>query len=132
MAEYIEGLNIEKEKQQLAELLTTGPNKEYVWDIVTALRGPDDDNEKIKLATTAVIRWHTLKLTKNSPSIHSYGELFKGITENKVFVHNGSFVCPDSDELVEIRLNYGTHSHFFTHARAAFEALGLNWGSVNS
>lgn len=35
--------------------------RKYLWDVLTSLRGPDDDNTFLKQATTAVIRYHTLE-----------------------------------------------------------------------
>jgi hypothetical protein len=81
-----------------------------LWSILTALRGPDDGDAEAKVATTGVIRNH---LGLN--------------TEIWRFV-----VCKDKQTYAELRQKCEfTSSHFFSHARIAFQALGLKWNEVN-
>jgi len=82
-----------------------------MWDILTALRGPDFDNsESIKRATTAVIRHR-----------------FLANTPNYFFVSIGE----DGQHLVEKRVNCESNYHFINHAKSAFRALGLKWDETN-
>lgn len=83
-----------------------------VWDVLTALRGPDSGEYRIKIATTCVIR-HTL------------------MGHNQLF---GYDINPDSDSLASIRISLneeGGLNHFVLHAKRAFEALGLTWTIAN-
>jgi hypothetical protein len=87
---------------------TSNRERHEVWSILSALRGPDDNNSVLKEATTAVIRRHLL------------GEL----ADN----YGDSFI--DSPDSVKIRIS-ATRSHFIDHARLAFAALDLKWGKLN-
>jgi hypothetical protein len=90
-----------------------------LWNILTALRGPDTEDplEELKRATTSVIR------TKI------------GILP----CANGATTVPDdSEELVKARMDYvqartkHTYSyHFGNHAMNAFHSLGLRWDTLN-
>ncbi|HWY36161.1 MAG TPA: hypothetical protein VNX68_16065 [Nitrosopumilaceae archaeon] len=88
-----------------------------LWDILTALRGPDNEDRTIKDEITAVIR------NKALPSCDKYGAI----------------VCSDAPDSGRIRYAIHTkaiveHSdiiHFFFHAKRAFNALGLKWEEVN-
>ncbi len=80
-----------------------------VWNVVTALRGPDDRDGKS--ATTGVIRQAV------------YGRGFaRGLA------------CDDTEDRVAIRQKLATAEgagHFAGHAERAFHALGLKWGENN-
>lgn len=100
------------------------PEGGELWDILTALRGPDNHDVLLKEATTAVIRWK-LGLPANS----------KG---NNV---GGATVNEDNSGFAELRRGIvaGIYSpdkplqfHFIHHARAAFQALGMSWDRVNT
>lgn len=82
-----------------------------LWAVLSALRGPDNGDWKLKVATTAVIR-HKLGLEKS----------------------NGQFVVMEDTELaVDYRKNLGDdNSHFVSHAQRAFKALGLKWDALNT
>lgn len=86
---------------------------EDLWNVLSALRGPDaEDNHELKLATTGVIRYHFLGKTRGSM--------------------HGSTVLPDTEEAAKLRRQYtNVWSHFISHAKDAFEALGLKWDEVN-
>lgn len=96
------------------KLLADGYKGQDLWNILTALRGPDEvDSLHWKASTTGVIR-HTLGLKNNDVA---------GFLSNE-----------DSLSFVGTRtVDESEHSHHFTsHARYAFESLGLNWDEVNS
>lgn len=90
---------------------------EILWDVLTALRGPDDENENDKRATTEVIRY---RLFGNAGRESSDGQ------RNL----NGCLYGPDSESYVKIRERLPP-SHFKGHAKKAFDALGLSWREVN-
>jgi hypothetical protein len=82
-----------------------------LWYILTALRGPDFEVQAdfAKDSTTAIIRRHALPRT-------GYGT-----------THRDEFVFATwRKEKID-----GDSFHFFTHAQAAFVALGLKWNEVN-
>jgi hypothetical protein len=85
-----------------------------LWDVLTALRGPDSRDRKVKYATTAVIR--------------SAAFPKRPCEERSVF-------GKDSDELVKRRSSLFSkkldNNHFREHVRDAFTALGLTIGGVN-
>lgn len=89
--------------------------RKEMWDILTALRGPDNENSQEKSATTAVIRYMLL------------GEKTYKTISKLALVH------PDSKEKADYRYNYkkGILGHFGIHAVEAFTALGLKWDEVN-
>ena len=73
-----------------------------IWDILTALRGPDDEDEEVKQATTAVIRNAALGYL----SVQRMGA-----------VYNLEDVVRLSGE--------GRFGHFASHVRRAAAALDL-------
>ncbi len=94
--------------------------KVALWDVLTALRGPDysgpeDVHEAadLKTATTCVVR-DALGLTPAR-------------------FETGFSSHPDELLLASVRcvLNEKPSSHFVAHARRAFDALGLAWLRVN-
>lgn len=101
-------------KQIVKFLNEAGPESRELWDVLTALRGPDNNREIDKNAATAVIR-------------HAVG--LKGYTRDYSFV-----VLPDSVQSAEQRQVLEREivdSHFRRHAQLAFEALELKWDEVN-
>lgn len=91
-----------------------------LWDVLTALRGPDNEDKNIKRATTQVLRW---KLLGKDPNMN---------------IFSGSFVGPDDEGSRRLRIFLSGPSgaielsHFRVHAKRAFAALGLKWGEVNT
>lgn len=84
-----------------------------LWDILSALRGPDDQNAEMKAATTAVIRC----------------KLFGAYTIDGIADAN-----IDTEEKAESRKRWVVSSisdHFIFHARSAFAALGMVWAQKN-
>lgn len=90
----------------------TGTGNCPLWDVISALRGPDkDEMSMVKDATTSVIR-HKL-----------------GISE-----YIGLIVRPDTETAAQVRRNidsYMADYHFVFHAKRAFGALGLKWDELN-
>ncbi len=101
------------------QLLDRGLSGQQLWDVVSALRGPDNGLWDLKDATTNVIRY-TLGFRQTT--------LHRGVTLEAQNV----FCCnPDSEIFVEIRKNINLFGHFESHCKKAFDALGLKWTEVN-
>jgi hypothetical protein len=81
-----------------------------LWNVLSALRGPDyGDSQKTKAATTAVIRHHAL----GDSAVED-------------------FALSRSDTLSSVNLRRKMSGlHFTEHAVDAFLALGLNWHELN-
>lgn len=94
------------------KLLADSYKGQDLWNILTALRGPDNKDERLKEATTGVLR-HKLWLDDWSIGL---------------FVSN-----PDEQAFLEIRkqIDIGQNSHFTRHIMAAFKSIGLQWNEVN-
>lgn len=93
--------------------LNTNSEGFKLWSVLTALRGPDNDDEVVKKATTAVIRWKV------------------GIPKDN---SGGAVVNADSSEYKNIRVGLTSEfcsPHFLVHVQNAFTALGLEWSGVN-
>ncbi|MFI5355197.1 MAG: hypothetical protein ACHQX0_06260 [Desulfobaccales bacterium] len=100
----------------------------HLWDILSALRGPDDGNEDLKVATTAVIRY-----TVFGPGLRDMGMVClpdSGASLRTRQSFNEFGQAFDKDGQV-INPNRFENIHFFGHARRAFKALGLDWDRVN-
>lgn len=82
-------------------------------DVLSALRGPDNQNYKAKLATTCIIR-----------------RAFLGDEHRKSHQNNWEVGDQDSEVLLKTRKSL-KESHFSRHAAFAFDALGLYWNDVN-
>lgn len=105
-----------REDLNTIEQLLMGRNGKQLWDILTALRGPDKDNDYYKNATTSLIRRRAF------PKLFVDGSAF------------GSMACTavDRQDLVEYRLTFDpAYNHFRCHVMWAFDALGLSWNVVN-
>jgi hypothetical protein len=92
--------------------------KRMLWDVLTALRGPDEEAvadcnggripaNLVKDATTAVIR--------DAVFSHDAGMLI------------GVIIQSDCEESRHVRSAMRVLKHFENHARCAFRALGLEW-----
>ena len=79
-----------------------------IWDILTALRGPDNYDHDLKKATTGLVR----------------KAVFGSIDLPMAIVTPRDFA---------VYVDKRTHSsgHFSNHAENAFNALGLKWDEVN-
>ena len=82
-------------------------------DVLSALRGPDNQNYKAKLAATCPIR-----------------RVFLGDKYHESNQRNWELVDQDNEVLLKIRKRL-KESHFSRHAAFAFDALGLKWDEVN-
>lgn len=79
-----------------------------MWDVLTALRGPDDQNFNKKRCTTAVIR--KAVFPHNIPAMSRYDTRASADDRRNIY-------------------KYG--DHFISHTKSAFLALGLNWNTHN-
>ena len=99
---------------QIQQLLTKQPYSADLWDILSAIRGPDSRNRKLKHATTTIIRSAAFP---------------KRPCEER------SFYGEDSAKRAEIRTRIfkskGDQNHFRQHVVAAFASLQLNLYEVN-
>ena len=118
---------MEKELKKLLDQIDTflakSPNAQELWDILTALRGPDSGYPDLKDATTAVIRKHALPKTYQQKYAGAYhpGEIPAILRE-------------DCGEAVSFRKDWSPPnrgSHFWVHTMRAFRTLDLNWDSNN-
>jgi hypothetical protein len=103
--------------------LLTGKFSQGAWDVLSALRGPDESDlpSLTKEATTGIIRQ------------------VMGVERHYLGVVVTDF---DTPELVEVRIelrrlfyanpySYKKKSHFIHHAMNAFSTLGLKWEKNN-
>ena len=87
-----------------------------LWDVLSALRGPDNENNEVKHATTAIIRAACF------PKTYSGGDICIPAT-----------MCHDSERDRDARTASNKIGyHFRRHAQTAFDALGLSWHEVNT
>lgn len=93
----------------------TIPECEKLWDVLTALRGPDyvgGDESQIKSATTSVIR--------------------EKVFTERSRVHEFAIILKDEEDYILVRKTLPHHDdHFVHHARRAFRALGMRWDELN-
>jgi hypothetical protein len=115
-------------------------SKRELWDILSAIRGPDEyktdmDEEtrkqindyvlptldEVKAATTGVIRFHILSMGGHNA--------YEGIIYKDIAI-----VEKDSQTMITRRLGEMKHMsyHFIQHARDAFRALDMTWEGINS
>jgi len=92
----------------IQHLLTKQPYSADLWDILSAIRGPDSRNKTLKHATTTVIR---------------------SVAFPSRPCEERSFYSDDSEKKSEIRKrlfkNKEDFNHFRQHCEAAFDALDL-------
>jgi hypothetical protein len=97
-------------KEYFRDRTISNVHKKRVWNVITALRGPDDENTFLKEATTAVIR-------------------------HKVMgghIPVGAIINPDNDVYAKHRRNMDArYDHFSRHVMYAFDALKLDWNGTN-
>ena len=107
---------------QIDTYLSTDERAAELWDILTALRGPDLDHwDKDKTATTAVIRYTALPNTAATADPSSSWPYASRISAE---------VVRDTKSSVEQRKSL-PRGHFSVHAHRAFKALGLDWDKEN-
>lgn len=90
-------------------------DKVRLWDILTALRGPDEHPLAIKMATTGVIRY---ELFGNHLSVLSGRDTQEFCNTRKIFTAAQAAAHAPND-------------HFVLHVQSAFKTLGLKWDAVN-
>jgi hypothetical protein len=94
---------------QIQQLLTKQPYSANLWEVLSAIRGPDSRNKRLKHATTTIIR--TAAFPKRP-------------------CEERSFYGDDSAKKAEIRKrlfkNKEDNNHFREHVRDAFSSLGLS------
>ena len=103
-------------KEMLA-LIELGLDSGYgasLWEVLTALRGPDSGDSTAKLATTAVIRKAAF------PSEPNVGAVYGEDTEHYLAYRTRLWADDDCNW------------HFTSHAQRAFRALGLEWARSDS
>jgi hypothetical protein len=83
--------------------------RKKLWNVLSALRGPDNEDGAAKLACVSQIR---------------------RAVAGQSFTDFGAYHRFDSAEDAKIRSKM-TNCHFKLHMQAAFEALGLHWYDVN-
>lgn len=102
------------------EFLWSHPDRQNLWDILAALRGPDEGNTDLKLATTALIRGRAFPKTARLSS------------ETGGYVH-AAMVTKDTREGFRKTLDWmNVFAHFEQHVLSAFRALGLKFDERNS
>lgn len=93
-----------------ADTKVKSEEKRKLWDVLSALRGPDSNSESsLKGSLTCVIREHAVPRLAEK-----YAML---LLDNQGLCSERRFIYPST--------------HFTTHALKAFDALGLHWGKVN-
>ena len=115
---------------EIDEYLAYNEGAKKLWDVLTALRGPDNENSYaangMKNATTAVIRFTALP--KTARTVRS------GLTYPYA-ASIGARIIADEKNNVEARNSTkgrkAVGSHFLAHTYGAFDALGLSMGGVN-
>lgn len=95
-----------------------------LWDILTALRGPDNGRDDVKNATTAIIRAAVFGAEAGTQLAERAFVKFQDETE---YVEMRTHLTDslEKDKLVD------TQYHFYDHAIQAFRALGLSWLQSN-
>lgn len=86
-------------------------SRKEIWDILTALRGPDSDSLEEKEATTCIIRSTVFgeKASRNIPAL----------------------INDDNEDRKDRRESGFIHWHFTQHVKSAFKALNLKWDEIN-
>ena len=106
--------NLRAALNQISDMLSDRRYSEDLWAVITACRGPDTRNRKLKYATTAVIRQAAFP-KKPSALLSVYSADSKKLAKRRV----------------EMFANREDFNHFREHVQDAFNALGLNLDEVN-
>ena len=92
----------------------------YLFAVLSALRGPDSDNDDVKKAATGLIRGK------------AFPRVFSKSNDNDLGL---VVILADNEDLVNVRRdlenNREESRHFLNHAHSAFKHLGLSWSDVN-
>lgn len=104
-----------------------GRNGRDLWDILSALRGPDfDTGIRYKLSDTLTIDCFDLK--DATTAVIRYN---MGVSKDNAKL---AISHPDSSDYARIRIlldRSDIPAHFIVHAKKAFESLDLKWDEVN-
>jgi hypothetical protein len=106
--------NLRQALNQISDMLLDRRYSEDLWSVLTALRGPDSRNKKLKYATTAVIRQAAFP-KKPSALLSVYSADSEKLAKRRV-------------GLFKSRADF---NHFREHVQDAFSALGLSLDEVN-
>lgn len=96
-------------------------DRKRLWAVLTAMRGPDYENGEQyddKISTTAVIR----RAAFGADALADSGSIVRRDSRDAVKrrrAMEASYADPDD------------RRHFYDHARAAFDSLGLKWNELN-
>ena len=85
--------------------------RERLWDVLSALRGPDNGPAGSKSATTMVIRHAVFGMNSK---VERYAD-----------------VASDDAGRRDFRITMNMLNHFEEHVRWAFQSLGLKWDEIN-
>lgn len=102
---------VRKILDQIDEIFVTQPHyAQQLWDILTALRGPDSGDEYLKVHTTAFIRGLAFPrwAETSGPMQHFTRDGWMVRTEAELRSQQQSFVLPEEP------------AHFVNHVRRAF------------
>ena len=99
---------------QIQEMLDGKSYSAELWDVLTALRGPDSRDRKVKYATTAVIRQAAFPK--------------RPCEDRSVFGTDSAEYAERRREMFAAREG---HNHFREHVADAFTALGLKLEESN-
>ncbi len=118
-AEEVATRDFKKVLKGVVEFLNVADSEAIkLWQVLSALRGPDSESIDAKEASTSVIR-HAIGLTDTGNLI------INPDGEGKLAMRT------DLDEGGWTKLRANTSFHFTHHTRQAFEVLGLKWDEVN-
>ncbi len=94
---------------RIQEMLTKQPYSADLWDILSAIRGPDSRNRSLKRAATAVIRQAAFpKRPCEDRSIYGKDSKSLAVRRKRMFQQREDY------------------NHFREHVRDAFKSLGLS------
>jgi hypothetical protein len=108
-----------------------GPTEQKaLWDVLSALRGPDDMKDAVKHVTTARIRKAAFPLCANKAGEHlvstqSTDKQGKSIVVASCFHIGAEFAIPAAPEEVDLNGGYGNSTHFGAHVQFAASRLKL-------
>lgn len=85
--------------------------RQKLWNVMTALRGPDNHDDDLKTATTCIVRY--------------------AVFGNETSVQRHGYVNYDNTSHLTRRKSFIVNPHFRGHITAAFRALDLKWDEVN-
>lgn len=102
--------NLRQALDYIQEMLDGKSYSMDLWNVLTALRGPDSRDRKIKYATTALIRSAAFP-KRPCEDLSVFGD--------------------DAPHLAQRRRDIRDLNHFREHVKDAFDSLGLDWEGVN-